>query len=166
MSSNIFSKIDTKLKIVERDQLNDTERTFLTALIETGDRDAAAAKAGITVDWAKRLLYQKRSVHFLREHTLKFIAAVIVPKAISRINEMVERGAAPNKTQLDACKTVLDRIGIIAPKATDPDRAEIAPENMSIEDLNKLVAGFQAQLDRFGVPAALDVTPQALDYMD
>jgi phage terminase small subunit len=110
----------------------------------------AAELAGYAREYASQSAYQLlRSPNVLA--TLRFEMArrvtSLAPLGLSVIEALVRDTATPAKIRLDGAKTLLDRAGWIAPRATiDKTGADISLHEMTVSDLRSLADKLESEL--------------------
>jgi phage terminase small subunit len=110
-----------------------------------GNRAEAARRAGYSPASASELgrqLLEKDHVRAAVDQALRDqIGADLAAQAIAVLREILEDEKAHPRLRLEASKTILDRAGMIAPKAEEPQRpgARKSLAEMSMEELNEFV---------------------------
>lgn len=91
---------------------------------------------------------------------------VLVPQALARLTEFGVKGADPNRGQLDAMKTVLDRAGMVAPKASEPEKHNLEMNEWPVEKLEEFIGIANTELQAKRAPNAQPLNPQVIDVLD
>lgn len=125
------------------------------SFIELQDEKAVAARLGMPETLVKGLL-ASREAHVMIIHILQAnIIALAIP-AVETLKTIMASGDLGKGWQikLNAAKTVLDRVGLIPPKASDPERGK-GLEDMSRDELHKTIR----QAERVLGDRATPITP-------
>lgn len=92
--------------------------------------------------------------------------AKMVPKALARLDEGSIKGATPDRGQLDAVKTILDRAGLIAPKASEATNHNPEMQDMSEHELRTIATQALGEIAIRGVPSAPPIEGQVIDMLE
>ncbi len=96
----------------------------------------------------------------------RLFVAELVPAAIARLREYAKKGADPNGRQLDAVKTILDRAGLIAPKASEPVNHDREIEDMTTEQLHAFITEAEGVISSRIAPSETIPNSQAFDMLE
>jgi hypothetical protein len=109
-------------------KLTDLQAAFVHHYTTTpgciGNAAASARAAGYSESTAKEQGHRVLNLPHVREAILEGSKAQVgslTSLAVERLRQILSDDEAPPKLWLDASKTVLDRAGLIAPKAMDPN---------------------------------------------
>lgn len=75
----------------------------------------------------------------------------LAPAAIETLMDVMANGEKGDLVRLNAAKTILDRVGLIPPKASDPDRGK-GLEDMSRDELHKVIQAAERVLGDRATP--------------
>ena len=133
-----------------------------------GNGSEACRRAGYSEKSAGELSYQLlRKPHVLAaidKANRDQLSGALATKAVHVLRSIIEDEKAPAKIRLDAAKTVLDRIGVIAPKAKEPPKESDDPlglSDLSTEELKGYVAYLQKIKGKAGTATETDETAKA-----
>lgn len=107
-----------------------------------GNASEAARLAGYSHSHAKeigyRLLHKPHVRDAIFEANQAEIGGELAAKAVQVLQDILNDEDAPMKLRLDAARTVLDRAGVIAPKAEEPQgRSDRAMSELSVPELQQ-----------------------------
>lgn len=133
-------------------------------MIKYGDKARAARAAKVAEAELGHLLKTVAYAQNLQIEAREILYHEIFPTSLVRIKAMIEGKEKPDRTIVDLCKTVLDRVGFAAVAPQASQSADTQLEDMSIEQLRALVISIEAKrgTDAQVIPA--DVT-QDLEFM-
>ena len=141
-------------------KLTEKQEAFVHHITRTlgaiGNASQAAILAGYSKSSAKEIGYQnlhnKNIQQAIFETNQKQISGSLASLAVNVLREIIEDENAPQKIRLDAARTILDRSGIIAPKAEEPvQKIEKDFEDMSVEELQDFIRGRKKIVAEAGV---------------
>jgi hypothetical protein len=151
--------------------LTDSERAFALEYVQTSSVPAAALKAGIGEKAAYGLLHRPRVVAAILVETRRQLA-LAAPMGLRVLKTLAET-AADEKVKRDCATRILDRAGMVAPRATaadDPGQKQL--HEMTIDELHKLAAQLEnvlaerakpvpfARVDRAGSAYPIDLSDE------
>ena len=125
--------------------LTDMQADFVAAFTSEpgciGNATKAALHVGYSAKSAREIgrqqLVKPRIRAAIDEALREQLGGSLASKAVDVLREIIHDESSPQKLRLDAARTVLDRAGIIAPKAMEPtpagSKADLA--SMSLEEL-------------------------------
>jgi hypothetical protein len=111
-------------------------------------------------------LYTKKAGAILQSEVDFSLSHVSMPRAAARLAESLERGAKPDRGQMDAAKTVLAITGHIAPKASDAIKLDLGLQEMNEAQLREVLNMATGELDKLGVPHEPPIEGQVIDMLD
>ncbi len=155
--------------IVPRSQslgYTELETKFVMELLRTGEMDIAQQNCAMTDDHIKNLLYSTNYDSLMRSCIQDVFSKRLVPRALARLSEYGEKNADPNRGQLDAMKTILDRAGMVAPKASEPEKHNLEMQHWSEAKLNEFIAIAQGEIATKRAPNAPPLKPQVIDVLE
>lgn len=138
-------------------KLTPAEKTFVTALTETDDRQYAAVKAGWGTRYANQRAYEALNrpevQAAIREEQALRLNADLLPKAVAAIERILTDKAAPSGAVVQAAKLVFDRtLGVQGPG----DGKE--PWQLTGEELAKGISALRAEIEERR-RVTIDVSP-------
>jgi phage terminase small subunit len=142
-------------------QLTEQQKTFVREYVGNGGCGADAARAAgyaasRPAQQAHDLLALPHIQEAIHREQSRLIGGNLASKAVEVVHRILHDDAlagsvAGQKLQLEAAKTVLDRAGHIAPKASEPEMIGDKPiTEMSLEELEAFIREGQAALARLG----------------
>lgn len=145
---------------------SELEIEYVSQLLKTGDPALAQQSCAISTE-SIQIIAQKDGYHnLIRQMAGRVFIEILAPKALARLQEYANKEAKPDRAQLDAVKTILDRVGFIAPKAVDPVKADKDLEDMTTEELHDYISkGEQVIASRLAHNAPVN-KPQVIDVLD
>lgn len=135
-------------------ELTEKQLAFVRHITSTGDAVGNASKAarlaGYSEASSKEMGYQLLHKPHVRaaifDANQAMISGELASKAVEVLQGIIEDENAPQKLRLDAAKTILDRAGVIPPKAPDaPDIADKGLEELSVQELQQQLDDLKAQ---------------------
>jgi hypothetical protein len=160
-------------------RLNDQQRAFAFAYVKDPDTTAngtqSAIKAGYAVDCARQTacrLLQHDGVRAEIERLTRQELGDHASAAVALLGRVVRDEKAPLKIRVDACKTILDRAGFVAPRAPDAPPPPLDPadyKKMDFNQLMRMLAGQEAKVEAMErdmidvTPDVDDVTPASIE---
>lgn len=138
-------------------QLTEQQKVFVREYVRNGGSGADAARAAgyaasRPAQQAHDLLALSHIQEAIHREQSKLIGGDLASKAVEVVHRILHDDAlagsvAGQKLQLEAAKTVLDRAGHIAPKASEPEMIGDKPlTEMSLEELEAFIRRGQAAL--------------------
>lgn len=142
-------------------QLTGQQKVFVREYVRNGGSGADAARAAgyaasRPAQQAHDLLELAHIQEAIHREQSRLIGGTLASKAVEVVHRILHDDAlagsvAGQKLQLEAAKTVLDRAGHIAPKASEPDMIGDKPLNeMTVEELEAFIRQGQAALGSVG----------------
>jgi phage terminase small subunit len=142
-------------------QLTEQQKTFVREYVRNGGCGADAARAAgyaasRPAQQAHDLLALSHIQEAIHREQARLIGGCLASKAVEVVqrilhDEALAGSVAGQKLQLEAAKTVLDRAGHIAPKASEPEMIGDKPlAQMSLDELEAFIRQGQAALARVG----------------
>jgi phage terminase small subunit len=129
--------------------LNDRQADFVAAYVEIGEATAAAIAAGYSAATARVASTQILSLPHIAlaiSRAARLRLARGVPLALNTLEYLVEK-AVSEKVRLDASKALLDRAGIVPPKAQEnPNGIEKPLHEMSMDELRAMANRLEDEL--------------------
>jgi hypothetical protein len=145
--------------------LTERQAAFVELYVERGDPYAAAKAAGygeITSKHATTDILNKPAVATAIARLARQRLVSGVPQSIATL-EWLRDNAPSHKVRLDAATRLLDRAGIVAPKAPDPpSEIDLPLHEMSLGELRAKLAQHENAVARHEnelAARAIDVTP-------
>jgi len=150
-------------------EITDRARAFAEAYVNgpdtTGNAAASAVASGFSERAARQEGYRllrhegvRREIDRLVHDALADHAAA----AVQLLGVVIRDERAPLKIRVEACKTVLDRAGHIAPRAGEPPKiGEKTIASMSIAELESYIQEGRERIAREAL--AIDVTPVMIE---
>ena len=145
-------------------ELTDMQARFVAALTSTpgfiGNVTKSAVEAGYSEKSAHeigRQLLEKSHVRDAIDEALRGqITGPLATKAVDILREIINDPTVPLKLRLEAAKTVLDRSGIITPRAAEQKPPGQANDlaSMSMEELETFIRQGQISLAQGRAPGA------------
>lgn len=134
--------------------LTEQQRRFVTAFTSEPGCIGNASKSAISAGYSERSaaelgrqnLEKGHIQDAIREALRRQVAGKLAAKAVEVLEQVIDDASAPQKLRVEAAKTILDRSGIIAPRA--PEAPDLKPKRlseMSIAELEESVAQMRAQ---------------------
>lgn len=136
-------------------KLTEKQEAFVLYITNTpgavGNAAEAARLAGYSEKSANEIGYQLlQKPHVqqaIREANHKMICGTLAAKAVHVLLDIIQDETASPKLRLDASKTILDRTGIIAPKAPDSEPLmERELTEMSVPELEQFIRDQKAKM--------------------
>jgi hypothetical protein len=122
---------------------------FTTSPGAVGNASEAARRAGYSeksaAEIGRKLVEKLHVQEAIREAQNKLIGVSLASKAIDVLRGLIEDETAHPKLRLEAAKTILDRAGVIAPRA--PDQPALAPPTKRFDLSGWTVADAEACLN-------------------
>jgi phage terminase small subunit len=138
--------------------LNARQAAFVKEYIVSGDAHQAALNAGYaegTARVAGTQLLESPNIALQIGRAARLRLARAIPLALNTLEWLVEHSPS-HKVRLDASTRLLDRAGIVPPKAEDaPSEFEAPLHEMSLSELRERVERYENELSN----RARDVTP-------
>jgi hypothetical protein len=135
--------------------------SFISLIVSGRDIKDAARSSGYAAESGYNLMRQPRVAEAIARQLAVVAAGELGPKALNVIRIILDSETASERTKLDAAKTLLDRIGVVAPKD-----AGNAPEDdvdaMSRDQLEDKIRELQDKI----ADQAKPVKAQELDHED
>jgi hypothetical protein len=119
----------------------DTQRELAWWIAKGVTKDEAARRAGLPS--TARLFRYMRTKGFaadLRDALNDRLAVELAPKAIKRLEAILDDDKVSSRVVVDAAKAVLDRSGYVATPAPSAPDGLAALENLSIDELRERIA--------------------------
>lgn len=110
-------------------ELTEQQAAFVAAYVANGGNATEAAKTASYSETSARqigsaLLDKPHVMEGVRREQHRVIGGELASKAVGVLRQIVCDENAASKLRLDAAKTILDRAGLIAPKAEDRSNSE------------------------------------------
>jgi len=126
--------------------LTEQQQIFVREYVSNGGRGAEAARAAGFSEvssgrYAYQLLEKPHVAEAIRAEQRRVLGGRVATKAISVLEGILDDAKAPYGARVDAAKAVLDRGGLVAPKAPaaqEPDDRKPLSE-LSLEELYELI---------------------------
>lgn len=137
-------------------ELTEMQRAFVVHFTTTpeaiGNASEAARRAGYSPATAKeqgrQLLAKPHVADAIDAANRAQISGTLATKATALLERIVDNEDAPLRVRLDAAKTILDRGGIIAPRAPEPVISGPKPlEAMTAAELEEFILRTEAELN-------------------
>ncbi len=137
---------------------------FIRLYVDYGDVRRAAIEAGYSensLEHCKNYLLNKPEIAMAIARAARPRLARMVPLALGTLEHLAEH-AISEKVKLDASKAILDRAGLVPPKAQE-DRSAIEPplHEMSSDELRARAARLEDELAGRAKPISADPAPLA-----
>lgn len=145
---------------------SDVQINFVRDLLKTGEIEIAQQNCAMSADDVTLLLESANYDQLLKICVAEVFGKRLIPRALARLSEYGEKGAVPDRGQLDAMKTVLDRAGMIAPKASDPPKNNLEMSEWPVEKLEEFIGIANNELVAKRAPNAQPINPQTIDVLD
>lgn len=136
--------------------LTDLQHAFVLHFTSTpdaiGNASEAARRAGYSAATAReqgrQLLAKPHIAEAIDRANRAQISGPLTTKATAVLERILDDETVPVRVRLDAAKTVLDRGGIIAPRAPEPMAFQPKPlETMTPAELEEFILGVESRLD-------------------
>lgn len=136
------------------------KQTLLIDHISAGlEIKAAMAKAGYSVKMHPAAVTSPSVMAEIRARTGKHLQG-LAPRALEVVAQLMDSGQT-ERIRLEAAKTILDRSGFIAPKATDgAENRDKELHQMSREELQARAARLQNEIEDRAKP--VEIIPEAI----
>jgi hypothetical protein len=149
----------------------DRMRLFAEAYVNdpetAGNASASALKAGYaerSVGQEGYRLLRHEGVRAEIDKLLRESLGDHASAAVALLGRVIRDEKAPLKVRVDACKTILDRAGFIAPRAPDTPPPPLDPANFRRLNIDELLAMLTAQEAKVkAMESAIDVTPAVVE---
>jgi len=137
---------------------------FVVAYVANGGNATNAAKAaGYSLRTAgkagSKLVRNPHVQDAIRQEQRRLLHSDLATKALGVLKSIMENEEAPAGARVDAAKTVLDRAGLMAPRAVVGGDDNVPLTQMSVSELRKVIASgesevlrLQAELDALAIP--------------
>lgn len=128
-----------------------------------GNASAAARHAGYSEESARvvgyQLLHKAHVLAAIDRANRELIGGELASKAVNVLKKIIDDPKAPDKLKLEAAKTILDRAGLIAPKAPEaPDLTDKDTTEMTMAELQAAIRKIDAEIERTKAEV-IDITP-------
>lgn len=157
--------------------VNGVQEAFVRKLVETGDAKKAATAAGLHNSDVLDLACDPLVIKRIRLEVMARLHVEILPQAIKKLDQMVKNsvGGVDGATlqynvrnaDINLCKLVLDRCGIVAPK---PGEAAKPLAELSLDELHAIVTKLEAERAAAAKPVSaqeVQADPaKPLDFME
>jgi hypothetical protein len=135
-----------------------------------GNGTQSAIKAGYATDCARQTASRLLRHEGVRAEIDKLTRQALgdhAAAAVGLLGRVVRDEKAPLKIRVDACKTILDRAGFIAPKAADaPELPSKPTERLSLAELDVMMVELRAEIAAKAAALEaelIDVTPVMIE---
>lgn len=145
---------------------DEIEAEFVYQLLMTGDEEKARIKSGIDIPKMEILLKSSTYDALLEAQVSRIFGKRLIPSALARLSEYIQPGQTPDRGQLDAVKTVLDRAGMVAPKASEPEKHNLEMSEWPVEKLEEFIGIANTELVAKRAPNAQPLNHQVIDVLD
>jgi hypothetical protein len=126
------------------------EHLFLEEYCENGGNVAIASKAsGVAPNDARLLLNSIEGMRYLRNTLNRLMLVKLAPAALGVLQRYLDPATdikKLSKVQLETAKTVLDRAGLVVPRAPELRTDEKALEELSSAELNSFIEDARRQI--------------------
>jgi hypothetical protein len=132
-----------------------------------GNLDAAAQKLGIAEHVAQHFVTSQAGAKIIKRILARLLLTRLAPAAVGVLQRYVDE-ATPlkslSKVQLEAAKTILDRAGIIPPRAPELKDDEKMLNELPMDELKRFVEDAQHQIARLSAHDAqtIDSEPSVM----
>jgi len=141
---------------------------FAEEYVRSGSRRKACEVSGYSEAGGRSLINSVDGMRLLRSIFVKIFTVELAPKALRVLRSYADADPALqklSKTQLEAAKTILDRAGFIAPKASAPSASESTLAGKSMDELNQIIDAGKRAIARLDAQDAQFEEVEANDFM-
>lgn len=134
--------------------LNERQGVFVRSFIEHGDARKAAEEAGYTgttVRNAHTQLLNTPRIAIAIAVAARDRLARAVPMALNTLEHLVQH-AVSERVKVDAAKAILDRAGLVAPRAPEAGEPDKPLNEKSAEELRSLIDKWEGELANRATP--------------
>lgn len=152
--------------------LDDRQKTFVAAILNGRDPKAAARESGYSESSGYRLTTTPKIQAALRSELMRRMATEGLPLAYSVLVSILRDESAPARVRVDAAKTVLDRGGMPAQRASAiKETSEKSLSEMTTDELRAMVDKLEGALSDRAKPVDSDRSArpdpdQAPDFLE